>query len=111
MFMWRRRFPWPDITALCSGKVRPEGLRLTGGRMERYAQQEGKRGFFITMTKVLSPSGLVGNQTWVFRVRGTNPWPVSDPKTSKKWQDPRTIQAKLGQWMFLVPRITANADR
>jgi len=60
VFMWLHRSRWLDSTALCSGKVRPERLRLTEGSMKRHAQKEDKRRFFSNMTTVLPLLGLVG---------------------------------------------------
>ena len=59
MFMWRRRFPWPDITAPCSGDEHGCEKWLTESLGVRYAKEKNKAGFFSNVAKVLPPSGLV----------------------------------------------------
>lgn len=39
MFMWRLCFSGTTITMLCSGKAEPVRSCLTGGKMQRYAQE------------------------------------------------------------------------
>ena len=41
-------------------------------------QEKDKRGFFSNVTPVILASGLVGNNTQLFRVGGTNQRPFSD---------------------------------
>ena len=80
MFMWRRRFRWRDITALCSGDGHRCDKCLTESPGAKYAQQWDKPGFFINVTTVWYLSGLVGEDTGPFRGQRNHPATGHQPK-------------------------------
>jgi len=89
MFMWRRRFPWPDIAALCSGDDHGCEKWLTESPGVRYAQKRDKIGFFSNVTTVLASLGPRGGPCGgLFGVRGTIVRRVTDPKTPEMARSP-----------------------
>jgi len=83
MFMWRRRFPWPDTTRLCLDNRPRQGFCLNGGSVMMYVQKQPKAGFFSNVTTILPPPGLVGGDTGAFR------GPVNHPESSHRPEGPR----------------------
>jgi hypothetical protein len=83
-----RRFPWLDITGLCSGEDGKDIL-VDRGRAGRYAQQKDKTGFFSKVTTVLPLSDLLGPDLDAF---AKSQEPSHHPAASRrpcKWQDVR----------------------
>jgi len=66
MSMWRRRFPWPDITALCSGDEHGCEKMLDRVSGVRYVQRAENTGFFSNVMRVLPLSSLLGGDTEPF---------------------------------------------
>jgi hypothetical protein len=65
MFMWRLRFPWLNITALCSGEERG-GKMIDGVTAGEVRLEIGNYRLFSNATTVLPLSGIVEGDTGAF---------------------------------------------
>ncbi len=90
--MWPRRFPWPDIIALCSGDEHGCESWLTASPGVRYAQKPENTGFFSNMAGVLRVSGLPVDHPRAYSVSGEPAWDRIPGQTPQKWEDLGIIQ-------------------
>ncbi len=84
-FMWRRRFPWSDVTALCSGE--DQDIPVDGVSKGEVCSKSEQETLFHQLDWVfvaVGPSG--GPSVGLFGAKGTRTAPDSDSNT-QNWAD------------------------